>query len=308
MGYDPRWMPPNHLVEVTSRAFHGHHLLTPSRDLVEIFNGLLARSAELYDVGVVAFHALSNHLHGLLLPEDGRALSRFMSYFLGNLAKEIGRLHDWRECVFPRRYSHVVVSDELEAQEARLRYLLSQGCKEHLIHRPEDWPGPSSTEALLTGRTVRGVWFDRSREYEARRCGRQFTKYEFSKVHDLELVPLPCWADLAPEERQSKVKAMVHSITAETRRRTEETGRQPLGVKRILQQDPHSRPSKPKRSPKPIVHAATKAVRKAMKIEFYVFRKAYRYASEQLRDGDLTASFPPGSHRPPLPFVFAPPP
>ncbi len=308
MGYDPRWIPQNHLVEVTSRAIHAQRLLTPSRDFVEIFNGLLARSAERYDVGVVAFHALSNHLHGLLLPADGRELSLFMCYFLGNLGKEIGRLHDWRECVFPRRYSHVVVSSELEAQEARLRYILSQGCKENLVWRPEDWPGPSSTEALLTGRSVRGVWFDRTEEYEARRRNQQFTKYEFAKVHDLELTPLPVWAPLSPEERRAKVKEMVRSITEETRRRVEETGRQPLGVKRILQQDPYDRPARPKRSPKPIVHAATKAVRKAMKIEFYVFRKAYRYAAEQLRKGDLTASFPPGSHRPPLPFLTAQPP
>ena len=48
-----------------------------------------------------------------------------MEYLDGNLAKEAGRLHGWREKFWGRPYAHVVVSDEPEAQEQRLRYLLS---------------------------------------------------------------------------------------------------------------------------------------------------------------------------------------
>ena len=104
---------------------HARHLLRPSRELNDIFAGVLARAAERYDVGICGFQALSTHTHILLLPEDARALSCFMTYFAGNLAKEIGRLHDWREHLWGRRYSHVVVSHEPEAQEDRLRYILS---------------------------------------------------------------------------------------------------------------------------------------------------------------------------------------
>ena len=308
MGHDPRWVPPNSLVEVTSRAMHARHLLRPSRDLNDIFHGVLARAAERYGIGVCAFQALSNHMHLLLLPEDALALSSFMTYFAGNLGKEVGRLHDWRHHLWARRYSHVVVSPEPEAQEARLRYVLSQGCKEGLVKRPEDWPGASSTQSLLTGSTVRGVWFDRSAECEARRCGRAFGKYEHAEVHELELAPLPVWAHLSAADRQAKIRAMVREITTETRERIATTGREPLGVKRILRQHPHDRPARPKRSPKPIVHAATKDVRKALKIEFYVFRRAYRQASEALRAGNFDAEFPHGSHRPRLPFVASRPP
>ena len=101
---------------------------------------------------------------------------------------------------------------------------------------------------------------------------------------------------------------MVREITAETRERIETTGRAPLGVKRILRQNPHDSPAKTKSSPKPIVHAASLKVRTAMKIEFYVFRRAYRQASEALRAGDFDVEFPPGCHRPRLPFVTGRPP
>ncbi len=308
MGNDPRWVPPRALVEVTQKAIHGRYLLRPSRDLVEIFNGVLICAANRYPVEVCAFTCLSNHSHMLVIPEDCQALSAFMGYFAGNVAKEIGRLHDWRQKLFGRPYSHVVVSDEVAAQEQRLRYLLSNGCKEGLVKRPEDWPGPSSTEALLTGRTVRGVWFDRSAEYEARRCNRSFGKYEFAEVHDLELTPIPAWAHLSFGERRERVREMVRQITAETREQTEKTGRSTVGVKRILRQDPHDKPAKSKSSPKPIVHAKSPGVRRAMKIEFYLFRSAYREASEALRAGDFSVEFPPGSHRPRLPFVTGMPP
>ena len=308
MGNDPRWVPPGALVEVTQTAMHGRFLLRPSRELVDLFNGVLIRAAERYPVQVCAFIALSNHTHLLLIPEDGEALSAFMTYFGGNVGKEIGRLHDWRQGLFGRRFSHVVVSHEPEEQVARLRYLLSNGCKEGLVKRPEDWPGPSSTDALLTGRTVRGVWFDRSAEYEARRCNRRFSKYEFAEVHDLEPAPIPAWVHLSPDERRARVHEMVREITAETRKRIEETGRAPLGVKRILRQHPHDKPAETKKSPKPIVHAASRQVRKAMKIQFYVFRRAYREASEALRAGDFDVEFPPGCHRPRLPFFTGEPP
>ncbi len=96
-----------------------------------------------------------------------------MGFVNGNLAKEAGRLHGWRERFWGRRYTAIVVSHEEAAQVTRLRYILEQGTKEGLVRSPLDWPGTHSTQALLDGRPIRGIWFDRTREYEARRCGQR---------------------------------------------------------------------------------------------------------------------------------------
>ena len=302
MGNDPRWVPSRSLVEVTCRVLRGLFLLRPSRDLNEIVEGILARAAARYDVGICAYVALSNHMHLLLVPADAEQLGLFMGYVNGNLAKEAGRLHGWRERFWGRRYSHLVVSDEPGAQAGRLRYLLEQGCKENLVRRPEDWPGASSTLALLRGQAVRGVWFDRTREFEARRRGQRFGKYEFAEVLEFELAPLPAWRHLSGEARRARVLEIVREIAKETRRRLETTGQAPLGVRRILRQDPQARPAHSKRSPKPRVHAVDLEVRRGLKIAFYLFRHAYREASEALRGGQLDVEFPAGSHRPRLPF------
>lgn len=308
MGDDPRWVPPDSLVEVTQKTLHGRYLLRPSRELVDIFNGVLIRAAERYAVEVCAFVCLSNHSHLLVVPEDAQALSAFMTYFAGNLAKEVGRLHNWPQKLYGRRYAHIITSDEPEAQEKRLRYVLSHGAKEGLVRRPEDWPGPSSTEALLTGRTVRGVWFNRSLEYEARRSKRRFDKYEYAEVHELELAPIPAWRHIDAEDRRARVRAMVREITAEALEMAKTAGRGPLGVRRILRQDPSERPESTASSSKPIVHAASRAVRTAMLIDFYAFRRTYRAASAAVRRGNFSVAFPPGSHRPRLPFFQGRPP
>ncbi len=218
MGNDPRWVPAEALVEVTCKVMQGLFLLRPSRDLNEIVNSVLARAVARYEVAICAYVVLSNHMHLLLVPTDAEQLGLFMGYVNGNLAKEAGRLHRWRERFWGRRYALVVVSDEPEAQEKRLRYLLEQGCKEKLVRRPEDWPGASSTEAFLTGRRARGCWFDRTQEYEARRCGKRFSKYEFASALEFELAPLPTWRDLSANERRERACKIVREISVETRR------------------------------------------------------------------------------------------
>ena len=62
-----------------------------------------------------------------------------MGYVEGNLAKEAGRLHDWRETFWPRRYRAINVNDAPEVQIARLRYGVREGWQEtcHLIGVPK---------------------------------------------------------------------------------------------------------------------------------------------------------------------------
>ena len=76
---------------------------------------------------ICAFIYLSNHCHLLLRPKDAEQLSSFMRYLNSNIAREVGRLHAWREKLWGRRYYDITVSHEPEAQISRLRYLLEQG-------------------------------------------------------------------------------------------------------------------------------------------------------------------------------------
>ena len=146
-------------VEVCSRSIHGRHLLTPTTDFVDVAGGTLGRALEVAPVELCGISMLSSHWHGILIVQDHKQLSRFMGHFNGNLAKEVHRLHDWPECVFPRRFTAMTISDEPEAQWARLKYILSQSVKEGLVESPYDWKGLHAAKPLAQGGYLEGHCF-----------------------------------------------------------------------------------------------------------------------------------------------------
>jgi len=304
MSRQLRFLPtPSALVEVTCRALQSRFLFRPGPTLDAIILGALARSQRRYAVRVIAFFFASNHFHLILEVHDARQLARFMNHFNSKIAREISRLTGWREKIFGRRYQAIPISDEPEAQRARLRYVLSHGVKEGLVERLQDWPGAHCIEALTTGKTLEGWWFDRTQEYLARRRGEAFGTYQYATRETLELSPLPCWKHLTPEQRQRLAATMVSEIEAEAAERRERTGVQALGPAAILAQSPESRPLKTKRSPAPAVHAVRRAVRRELRNAYFLFVAAYRSAAEKLRAGHRDAQFPTGCFPPPLPFV-----
>ena len=65
----------------------------------------MAKGVEKYDVKVCDFKVLSNHKHMLLIPGSADQLRRFMSFVNGNIGKEGGRLHGWKEKVLAKTVS-----------------------------------------------------------------------------------------------------------------------------------------------------------------------------------------------------------
>ncbi len=296
---------PGTLVEVTCRVIHGRLLLKPNQGLNEMIAGTLARGKRRYGVRVCAVAFLSNHAHLLLEVDDAKQLAEFMGFVSSKIAREVGRRVRWREKVWGRRYTAIVVSNEPEAQIARLRYVLAHGVKEHLVARCKDWPGVHAAEALTTGRAIIGYWFDRTAEYRARLRGKDFGVYTHAELEPLSFDPLPCWRSLDDRARQALVAEMVAAVEADGAAECRMRGIAPLGVKAIRSQSTRRFPRRIKRSPAPGVHAATRRARRAFTDAYRWFSAAYREAADRLRAGDRTVAFPPGCFPPPLPFVVA---
>lgn len=302
-----RFVPPGSLVEVTCRTLQGRLLLRPDPETADLCRGVLARAARLYPLEVHDFRFLGNHYHLLLSVPSAQRLSEFMNYLNSNIAREVGRAVGWREKFWGRRYQAVLVSEEEAAQVGRLLYILRQGCKENLVRRPADWPGATAVEALLTGEEIRGRWFDRTMEYEARRRRGSHEVPDSVRIETLRLAPLPCWRGLEPEVYRARMSELVRYVEEETQRLIETTGRSPVGREALLGQDPHGVPAPLRRSPAPLVHAATRLVREALRKAYVEFASAYRMASRQLRSGpmglELMGAFPEGCFPPSGPFV-----
>ena len=296
-----RCVPNKCMVEVTLRTVHGRFLLRPSPRLKMVVAGVIGRAQRRYGMTIHALVVVSNHLHLLATPESPQQLAAFMDFVASNVARQVGRLHDWREKFWGRRYRAIVVSDEEEAQLERLVYLLSHGVKEGLVERPHQWPGLHCA-ALVGDGVLEGTWLDRTGFYRARRLRDHVTAREFTETERIVFSPLPCWADLDPSSRRCKVVALLRDIVERGRRRR--AGRPVLGKRAILAQHPHDEPLRWDRSPAPLVHAASRAVRVMLRTAYYEFVAAFREAAHRLRCGDRLAAFPEGAFPPPLPSVL----
>jgi hypothetical protein len=305
MGRRLRYLPPegSGLVEVTCRTVQGRYLLTPSTELNEIILGALGRAQELYPVGICAFAFTSNHFHLLLRVESTRQMALFMGHFNSNLAREAGRLVHGRERFWGRRYQAIPVSEEEGAQSERLRYVLAHGCKEGLVERLRDWPGVSAVHALLEGQSLKGLWFDRTREHVARRRGIAFERLRYATSYTIQLEPLPCWMHLSGETYRKCITEMVEEIEREAARERQLGDRPVKGPEVILSQEPHQAPAILETSPAPFFHAASRKIRRELYEGYKRFVEAFRDAAERLRAGELDIGFPSGSFPPAMPWV-----
>jgi putative transposase len=304
MGRRLRFMPREEsLVEVTNITMQDRFLLKPSEQLTEIILGILGRAQARFGMIIHAFQFLSNHFHMLLSPRNLKQQADFMCFVESNIAKEAGALHDWRGKFWSGRYKAIVVDEDEYTQVSRLKYLLSNGCKEGLVAKPQDWTGASVAVALLNGvKTLTGVWYDRTKEYRARRGGKSEVH---SSVETITLTPLPCWAALDDEKSQQNAISLIQEIENETARMHKEKGTSPLGMEAVLKHNPHSRPKSIKNTPAPLFHAATRDAREKLRAAYQSFVECYRNAAERLKSGEFNVAFPSDCFPPPRPFVVA---
>ncbi|HSM51675.1 MAG TPA: transposase [Thermoanaerobaculia bacterium] len=299
-----RYVPPGGaLVEVTCRTLQARLLLRPSPLLSEITLGILGRAQRWSGVAIHAFVFLANHYHLLVSVSDAAQLAKFVGFLNSNLAREVGRIHEWKERLWGHRYEAILVSEEEESQVERLLYLARQGCKEGLVSDPLDWPGATSWQAMSDGRPLEGTWFDRTAEGLARRKGVELGAREFASPESVVLTPLPAWAHLEPEVQRERLRGLLDLARAEAAAMRQQTGREPLGRVAVVRQDPHRSPAWSKKGPAPLVHAASREVRRAYREAFRLFSAAYRRAAEALRAGVEAVVFPEGCFPPPGPFL-----
>ncbi len=158
--------------------------------------------------------------------------------------------------------------------------------------------------ALTCDHPLRGWWFERSREFAARRRRESYGRYEYATEEEVVLEPLPCWRHLPIKEVRRRVKDLIFDIEREaTVERRAKKKKSVLGADPVMEVDPQYRPAKLDRSAAPDFHARRQDVRKAMRDAYAWVVAEYHKAAERLRAGDRLVNFPEGTHPPGLPFV-----
>ena len=125
MARKPRCILPGHLYEVTLATFQSRYFFIPSKLLNALIIGILAYSQLKYGMRICFVVFLSNHGHLLIRADSAQQVADFLCLSKSQIAKEVQKRCAWSGGIFKPNSTITPVTDEPEAQIARLRYLLS---------------------------------------------------------------------------------------------------------------------------------------------------------------------------------------
>lgn len=270
---------PHTIFEVTCRTIQGRFILRPSRKLNDLILGVIGRGMMRHPVKIYLFVVLSNHLHMIISAPDIKNLSLFMNFINANIAKEAGRLCQWKEKFWGRRYNAIPILDD-KALLGRARYILSHGCKEDIVERPGDWAGINCIKALTEGARLKGTWIDRTGIYNSGKKGENLKEFEF--IYEIPLTLLPCFDGVPEKEQRSLWRGLVRDIESEF---SKSRGKN----KKLNLRKNHIYSSQLERRPCPFCHASTKAIREFFREGYLHFISRYRQAYDRFRFGDPNA-------------------
>lgn len=285
------------IFEITTKTIQSRFLLKPSKKLNELIIGTVAKAIERYDVKLFMFVVLSNHMHMLIQPTNTNTMARFMSFVNANIAKDAGRLHNFRQKIWGRRYASIEILDDFKLQE-RIKYLLAHGAKEDLVKKPSDWPGVNCVNALTKGKKLKGIWINRSQVHRHGKLkkidDKDFDIEKYTTHHEIELSTLPILEDYSKQEQQQFYKEIVSDIQKEINARRKLEHKRYLGVKRVKKQHPHHSNSNPKKAPIPKCHASSYERRQEYYEGYKEFVNQFREALDMLYRGhpDALTMFP----------------
>ena len=293
------------LMELGNRVCQGFDLLDLDADFTASVVGILAKAQMLFGMELHGGAVMSDHFHLIASPEDVEQQAAFMGFFTRRLSQLAGRRHDWDGSMFPQRYNAMEISSEPAAQAARLKYVLSNGCKEGLVASPLEWPGVPFADAMVGDGVLKGTWVDREALYEARRRGEVVSEEDFAEEVELVLSPLPCWAHMSTRAYGAVARSLIDAIERETAAMHEADGTRPVGPRRLLEAQGRRglRPRKLERRPCPWIFGRSLEVVQALMEGLKQKVVAYRTASELLRSGFRQVRFPENCFPPALPFV-----
>ena len=295
MGRPIRRQAPGQYYLVTTRCHQARFFLRPDAELNAVVLEWLARTQERFpSVTLHAVCVMSNHLH-LLVCDESAELADWAGYFLGNLARAVNRIRDRTGTFFERRYSAEPVLD-VEALHDRLVYVVTNPVKAGLCRRARDWPGVVLFAEGGASELVPVSWMDRSRKEVS---GGDSLCSEACVDGILVVDSIPSLDSEDAASVAQGVEAREHSLAEERSK----AGRRTMTRARVLAQSWRSAPKNPKRSSRPLCHAADPGVRKAFARGFDAFVSTFREASAMLRDVAREIRFPEWSFPPGGPLV-----
>jgi hypothetical protein len=275
---------------VTRRTLRRHHLFRPDPAIRDLYLYVLAIAARDSGILVHALTLMSTHEH-LVVTDPRGCMPDFLRRLHRLVALGTKSVRNWDGPVWDgRRTSTVRLATEAAIVE-KLAYVIANPAEAGLVELAREWPGIVFLPQELGRRTLR-----------LRRPAGFFSGRNPSWPEEVELeLTMPPALDraYAHDAIRDAVAGRVQQIEQAARDERARLGRRVLGPERIRRLSPFARTTtaEPRGGLNPtfaVGRGQSRAFREAL-AEVREFRRAYRQAFEQWREGLRTVVFPEGT-------------
>ncbi|MCB9737221.1 MAG: hypothetical protein H6745_31965 [Deltaproteobacteria bacterium] len=265
------------------------HLLQATKIVNHTFEYLLAVGAKRFDIGVVAYVAMSDHYHLVVHDFAGR-MPAFTEWFNAQLARSLNCVRGrWGSMWEGEQPNQPEIADGEKVLD-KMAYTLANPTLSGLVAESATWVGARSGVGAMGRERViprpRGVaYFDRG---------------SLPEEAVLQLIVPPLLAHLGPEEVSQRLREAVAKMEAEKQRDMAAQGRRFMGARRVGALSWRRRATTPLprgrwRVVKPLVLASSIRDRELVLRRIRHFRAAYAVARSALLRGERQV-FPPGTY------------
>ncbi len=329
MGGRIRWIEPNQVYETSIRTVDRCFLFVPNHrkdnpllaessppnaldtnidiipepSVINIIGTAVGRALRNHPIQIHCFESSTNHIHFTFSATEEQLdnVAPFFRDVFSLIARGINRLRNREGHVFGGRSRIHPCLDDATA-EAKLLYGITNCVKDNLIDKTVTTPLFSTYNHQSNGKALKYWYIDYEAYWTAggNRNKRHRLK-DFLKWVNWSCTPLPHHQSMTISQRQTWVRQQVKEIEETLREERKANGQTVIGIQKLRDTDPRSRPRIPKESgPEPLCHASDKETAKEYKKRWKVFRDAHIQASADYRNGLFDRDFPDGSFRPPL--------
>lgn len=279
----PRQILPGSTYLVTRRCTQRQFLLTPTnRKYVEAFLYCLAYAKSRTGVLIYAVIVMGNHYHIVVtdpygvLPVFAEILNKLVAKCMNSMR---GR---WENFWSSEQVSYVRLLDD-DAVTKKIAYTLCNPVQDGLVEHGDEWPG------LRLGRPG---------SYPVRRP-EKFFREEGPMPESIALeLTTPALVGLTEREAQRHIDRVVAECETEARDRVRASGRQFLGPRAVIAQDPFASPTsrEPRRDLAPRVASRNSWLRVETLLKCAEFARQYAQALTAWCREQRDAIFPAGTY------------
>ena len=301
---------PDYACFTTSRCINSALWFVNNNALQQRILGCTAKYQEKYGVRLYALSFEGSHIHHTAHFNEGTR-APFYRDLNARTAEAVRYL-----CpqflggpLFERRYAEQAVPTNEDILD-QFFYTVLQPVQDGLCERISDYPGYNCFHDASLGITREFEVVDWARFNAARRSNPQAKKSDYTTVHKLTYERLPGFEHLSKQEYRNMMLQELEKRRAEIVAKHKAAGRTFLTRDELLKVVPGTLAKSPKKSTRhckrPLVLTRCPLARKNYLDWYFSVYERYKNAVKRYLAGDATAKFPPGTYKPPGPFVPTP--